>query len=139
MSKYSGKPSMVNRSNTELFSKLSNVDAMRERFEQIPDDVKAQAGQLRFEDNRLIIVTPQAGEIAFAIKSAKEPEQIVYSAEHSPVPLNLVVDLKPVSENSTEVTTSIDVELPMMLRPLVGPQMQKAADKLAEVISQLNA
>lgn len=139
MSKYSGKPSIVNRSNAELYSKLSNIDAMRERFDQIPEEVKAKAGQLRFEDERLIIVTPQVGEIAFAIKERKEPERVVYSAEKSPIPLDLVVDLKEVTADSTQVTASIEVDLPMMLRPLVGPQMQMAADKLGELISQLNA
>ncbi|MDE6266195.1 MAG: hypothetical protein K2M07_02455 [Muribaculaceae bacterium] len=139
MSKYSGKPSVVNRPNTELYSKLSNIDAMRERFEQIPEEIKAKAGQLRFEDERLIIVTPQVGEISFIIKERKEPERVVYSAEKSPIPLDLVVDLKEHTPQTTEVTTSIEVDLPIMLRPLVGPQMQMAADKLGELISQLNA
>lgn len=139
MSKYSGKPSVVNRSNTELYSKLSSIDAMRERFEQIPEDIKAKAGQLRFEDERLIIVTPQVGEISFIIKERKEPERVVYSAEKSPIPLDLVVDLKEQTPDTTQVTTSIEVDLPIMLRPLVGPQMQMAADKLGELISQLNS
>lgn len=139
MSKYSGKPSLVNRPNTELYSKLSNIDAMRQRFEEIPEEIKAKAGQLRFEDERLIIVTPQVGEISFVIKERKEPERIVYSAEKSPLPLDLVVDLKGQSADTTQVITSIDVDLPLMLRPLVGPQMQMAADKLAELIAQLNA
>lgn len=139
MSKYSGKPTVVNRPNTELYSKLSNVDAMRQRFEEIPEDIKAKAGQLRFEDERLIIVTPQVGEISFIVKERKEPEKIVYSAEKSPLPLDLVVELKENTPDTTQVTTSIEVDLPLMLRPLVGPQMQMAADKLAELIAQLNA
>lgn len=130
---------MVNRPNTELYSKLSNVDAMRQRFEEIPEDIKAKAGQLRFEDERLIIVTPQVGEISFIVKERKEPEKIVYSAEKSPLPLDLVVELKENTPDTTQVTTSIEVDLPLMLRPLVGPQMQMAADKLAELIAQLNA
>lgn len=130
---------MVNRPNTELYSKLSNVDAMRQRFEEIPEDIKAKAGQLRFEDERLIIVTPQVGEISFIVKERKEPEKIVYSAEKSPLPLDLVVELKENTPDTTQVTTSIEVDLPLMLRPLVGPQMQMAADKLAELIAHLNA
>ncbi|MEE0978055.1 MAG: SRPBCC family protein [Muribaculaceae bacterium] len=139
MSKYSGKPTVVNRPNTELYSKLNDIDALRQRFEEIPDDLKAQAGQIRFEPDRLIIVTPQVGEIGFVVKDRKEPERVVFAAEKSPVPLDLVIDLKATGENATEVTTSIEIDLPMMLRPLVGPQMQKAADKLGELIGQLNS
>ena len=48
------------------------------------------------------------------------------------------MDIRPVSDNTSEVETLIDVEIPAMLRPLIGPQLQKAADKFGELIAGLS-
>ena len=48
------------------------------------------------------------------------------------------LDIEPTGENSSSVQTLIDVEIPAMLRPLIGPQLQKAADKFGELISGLS-
>ena len=46
--------------------------------------------------------------------------------------------IKPLGADFSEVTSQIDVEIPAMLRPLVGPQLQKAADKFGELIAGLS-
>jgi hypothetical protein len=48
------------------------------------------------------------------------------------------VDFNAVSETETDVVTRIDVEIPAIVRPMVGPQLQKAADKFGELISGLS-
>ena len=50
----------------------------------------------------------------------------------------MTMDIRPVSDNTSEVETLIDVEIPAMLRPLIGPQLQKAADKFGELIAGLS-
>ena len=60
------------------------------------------------------------------------------SAVGSPIPLSMIIDITAVDEQSANVSTAIDVEIPAMLRPLIGGKMQEAADKFGEMISQLN-
>ena len=48
------------------------------------------------------------------------------------------VNFAEVSPEATDVTTVIDVEIPAMLRPFVGPKLQQAADKFGEMISNLS-
>jgi hypothetical protein len=46
--------------------------------------------------------------------------------------------LKPIDASSSEVSAQIEVDIPAMLRPLVGPQLQKAADEFGKLIAGLS-
>ncbi len=48
------------------------------------------------------------------------------------------VNFTATAPDTTDVTTVIDVEIPAMLRPFVGPKLQQAADKFGEMISNLS-
>ena len=50
----------------------------------------------------------------------------------------MAVDLAPAGSDSSEVVTTIEVEIPAMLKPFVGPQLQKAADKFGELMAGLS-
>jgi hypothetical protein len=93
---------------------------------------------VEFSADSIKIVTPQVGEIAFNVTQRIRPSKIVFGTASSPVPLTMEVDIKPLSDNSSEVTTTINVDVPAMLRPLIGPQMQKAADKFGELMAGLS-
>ena len=51
--------------------------------------------------------------------------------------MKLEVGFLPVDDSSTEVTGSIDVDMPAMLRPIVGPTLQKAADQFGTLFAKL--
>lgn len=142
MATYTGKTVTINRPAADLFERFSTMDMLRERIASLPDDVKAKMGELRFENDRMIVVTPQVGEIAFAVKERVAPSRIVFTAIGAPVPLDLAVDFRELTPDSTEVSTRIDVEVPLMLRPMmsmVGPHLQKAADMFGDLMAGLSA
>ena len=62
---------------------------------------------------------------------------MVLEAQGSPVPMKLNVALNPVDAASTEVKGSIEVEIPALLRPMIGPTLQKAADRFGELFASL--
>ena len=64
--------------------------------------------------------------------------KLVFGTKSSPVPMKMELLIKPLGADFSEVTSQIDVEIPAMLRPLVGPQLQKAADKFGELIAGLS-
>ena len=93
-------------------------------------------GNVEFTCDTIKIVTPQVGDIV--LKAVERTDSRVrLQAQNSPVPMTLEVDLKPVSDDSTEVTGTIDVDIPVMLRPLVGPSLQKAADQFGTLFANL--
>lgn len=138
MATYKSKPAKINRSATELFERFSDLSRLQSTLEQLPEEQRRQIGDVEFTADSLRIVTPQVGEIKFVIKERVEPSKIVFGTASSPVPLTMAVDILPQGDDASEVTTCIDVEIPAMLRPMIGPQLQKAADKFGELIAGLS-
>ncbi len=136
MAKYTSKPAVVNRPASELSGKFSDFRQLQAALDNLDAAQKAKVGDVAFTEDSIKISTPQVGDIVLKAVE-RTPEHIRLEAQHSPVPMNLMVDFKPLTDNSTEVTGTIDVDLPMMLRPLVGPTLQKAADQFGELFANL--
>ena len=62
--------------------------------------------------------------------------QVVFGAEGSPVPMEIRIDLKDMGE-ACELTTSMEVDIPVFLRPMVGGAMQKAVDQFALLMQKM--
>lgn len=136
MASYSSKPAVVNSPASVLSGKFSDFRNFQTALDNLDDEQRRAVGDVAFTQDSIKIITPQVGEIELKAVE-RTPERVRFEAQRSPVPMNLIVDFKPVDENSTEVTGTIDVELPMMLRPLVGPALQKAADQFGSLFARL--
>ena len=102
----------------------------------MPAEVADKVGDVRFEKDALIINTPQLGAITLKVIE-RTPSRVALGAVGSPVPLTMGVDLTSKSDESTELQTSVEVEIPAMLRPFIGPKMQEAADKFGDLMAKL--
>lgn len=135
MASYSSKPAVINKPVDEVYERISNIGAYQQKLDSLPAEVREKIGDVRFEDDAIVITAAPVGEIRFAVKERVSPSRVTLAAEQSPVPLNLTVNLEPESENSTKATSVIDVEIPAMLKPMIGGKMQEAADKFGELIT----
>ena len=125
MAKYTSKPTVVNRPAEELAAKFSDFRTLQAGLDELPEEQRA-----------IKINTPQVGEIALRA-TERTAGRVVLEAEKSPVPMKLIVSFKPVDAESTEVEGAIDVDIPMMLRPMIGPTLQKAADQFGTLFANL--
>ncbi len=139
MAVYKSKPVTVGRPATELYERLSDLSRPEGSRDKLPAEPRQQSGNVQFSADSIRIQTPQVGEIAFKIIEKIEPEKVVFGTESSPVPLTMTLVVAPISDSASTVAAEINVEIPAMLRPLVGPQLQKAADQLGNLIGTLNA
>lgn len=138
MAQYKSKPTTVNRSADELFQRLSDLSRLQDALDKLPQEQRDKVGTVEFKADSFKIQTPQVGDIAFKVIDRQAPSRVVFGTESSPVPLTMALDIAPAGETSSTVTATIEVEIPAMLRPLVGPQLQKAADQLGNLIGTLN-
>lgn len=139
MAKYSGKPVVVNHPAEEVYNRLSDLSSFQQRLETLPPEAREKLGDVRFTADSIIITAPAVGEMKFVVSERTPFSRLGFSAENSPVPFAIKIDMKPVSGTSTEVMATIDVDIPVMLKPLVGGKMQEAADKFSEMLSTLFA
>ena len=138
MAKYASKPVAVNQPVEVLFDRFSDVSLFQQRINEIPEEERAKIGDVTFEADAICINTPQVGQLKFKVTERTAPGHIVFSAVGSPIPMTMMIDITATSESTSEVVTAIDVEIPAMLRPLIGGKMQEAADKFGEMIGRLN-
>lgn len=136
MAKYSSKPVTVPASAQVIADKFTDLSVLEGSLEQLPADQRAKIGDVSFSRDSLTIKTPQVGDIKFVVKECT-PDRVVMGADKSPIPLDMAVNLKALGAESTEVTTSIEVDIPMMLKPLLGGPMQKAVDQFSDLLVKL--
>lgn len=137
MAQYNSKPVTVNKSAHDIVEKFSDLSAFGQALDSMPEVDRERVGDVKFEKDSITIDTKQVGRIAFKV-TERTPSKVAMIAEGSPVPLVLSVNLKPLDETSTEITTAIDVEIPAMLRPMIGGAMQKAVDQFGDLMAKLN-
>ncbi|MDE6038688.1 MAG: hypothetical protein K2F75_01730, partial [Paramuribaculum sp.] len=106
-----------------------------ERLNELPEAARQKLGEVKFTSDRMIINAPAVGEIAFVIAERVPNTLLRLAAENSPLPFNIVMNFIEKSPDTTEVQTNLDVDIPPMLRPMVGGKLQQAADKFGEMFS----
>lgn len=139
MAKYSGKAVVINHPAEEIFNRISDLNSFQERLDSLPAGAREKIGDVRFTADSIVITAAPVGEMTFSVTERTPSSMLRLTAANSPVPFEISIALKPVDENSTEVSTALDVEIPAMLRPMIGGKMQEAADKFSEMFTTLFA
>lgn len=137
MSTYTSTPTVVNRPILEMYQRFDDLTMFASKLEQLPEEQRAKIGDVSFTKDSIAINTPQIGQLRFDVTERIAPTKVVFGTASSPVPLTMAINFKTITDDTTEVTTVIDVELPAMLRPFVGPKMQQAADQFGVLMSRL--
>lgn len=123
-----------------LFERMTNLSDIRERMADLPDDLKARLGTVTFpDDDTLAFTAPGVGEMKFRIVERNQPANVRFLCNTGMMPIYVDIDLIEAAEDATDVSASIEAEIPAMLRPLIGGKLQEAADKFGEMFGQLNA
>lgn len=140
MAKYTGKPSRVPVAADVLFARFDDLTQIQEKLSQLPEDFQAKMGTVTFPDkDSLSFTAPGVGQMSFRIVERQAPDRIRMLADTGLVPVNIDIVMQPAADSQTDIHAVIDADIPMMLRPMVGPKLQEAADKFGEMFSGLNA
>lgn len=128
MSKFTSQPTIISRTPAEISERFGDLRQFQTNFDGLPEEVRVQVSGIKFDVDSVTIPAPQIGEIKFAIVE-RTPEKIVFEGQGVPMPMTTVIDLKPVGNDQCELTTSLDIQIPMMLKPFISGPLQKAVDK----------
>lgn len=138
MSTYKGKPAVIDRPIGDVYARFSDLSAMEEVVKNRAGDL-AEKAEIKFEADSLTIVNNQVGEIRFEVTERVEPSKVVFKAANSPLPIVMAINLASVGETSTEVSTTIDVEIPVMLKAFIGPKLQQVADQFGTMMAGMGS
>lgn len=137
MTKYTGKTSVVNLPAAEISDKFADMSTFNDKLAGTPEDVRKHMGDLTFTRDSVCMDTKQAGKVVFKV-TERDDRHIVLACSF-PLPISLTINLSPVADDAakTEVSTDVDIEIPAMLRPIIGPQMQKVADHFSTAMGSI--
>lgn len=138
MAQYRSKAVVVSRPAQYIVDRFADLSSFASALDSMSDDDRKRVGDVRFSKDSITIDTRQVGVVSFNV-TERSADRVVMSAVGSPVPLSLSVNLSSKDDCTTEIVTAIDVEIPAMLRPMIGGAMQKAVDQFGELMVKLNA
>ena len=85
----------------------------------------------------MVVDNAMVGELRFEVVE-RTPERIVMACRR-PIYMGMNIDMAANGANAedTDVTTSIDVDLPFFIKPMLGPKMQFVADGFADMVATI--
>ena len=123
-----------------IYSKLSNPSMFKEKLEKnidrLPDDAREHLKSVNFDDDGISIDSPM-GAVKLSVSESVPPTTVKYTAQSSPVPFGLTVNLEAIDEQHTNAIAEINIELPFMLKAMVGSKLKDGAQKMGELLAKL--
>ncbi len=140
MESYKSDSIIIDHNIDVIYSKLSDPRIFKEHLDKnidrLPDEAREHLEKVKFEDDGISVESPM-GMLKLSVCESVAPTMVKYTAQSSPVPFGLTINLSPIDEHHTQSITELNIELPMMLRAMMGSKLSDGAKKLGEMIAKL--
>lgn len=137
MAKYTGKTVRVAVPATVIADKFADLTQMQGSMDNMPEEYRKRMGEMTFTRDSMIMTNPQVGQVEMKV-TEHSPEQVRMVCD-APMHMELTIHMAAAGENETDVTTDVDIDIPAMLKPFIGPHMQKVADEMSSMMGNLAA
>ena len=125
-------------------SDLSNLQALKERYElmkdTMPEEARQQAEKIKdmtFDADSLSVNVPPVGSIRLRIVDRDEPKCIKFETVNSPIHLNLWIQLLPTSETACKMKLTVGAELNPFIKGMVAKPLKEGVEKLADMLAMI--
>lgn len=140
MESYKSEPQTIACAIGTVWAKLSNPEVIKQQLDehkdQLPDEARQNLEKATFSADGITIESPM-GPVKLAVADKVEPTHVTFEAQGVPVQINVQVDLKPIDDATTSAVASINADIPLMLRGMVGGKLKEAANKFGQLLSKL--
>jgi hypothetical protein len=127
------KDSFDNRpSDEEIKSKL-NDKVTDEQY----DKFKSVMQSMEFTEDSLSFTVDSLGKITLKIIDREENKCVKYQAVDFMLPITLWIQTLPTSATTSKMKVTLETELNMFFRTMIGKKLEKGIDNFAEVIAKL--
>ena len=142
MAVYSSGNVTLNGSADSVFEKLSNLENLQGMLNKVPADKVPEDKRQMFENIRITKDTIEVpggpmGNLIFRVIEREAPSLIKLKGEGIPIEMALVLHISPLTDTTSNAKVDIDINIPAMLKPMVGGQIQKIANQFGEVLGAI--
>jgi len=142
MNSYKSEPQTLACNAQVIYDKLTNPSLIARQIEahhdQIDAEARAHLDTVRFNADSIAIASPM-GEVTLALDHDESVpgERVVYRAQESPVPINMVINLEPAGDDATLGVAELQLKLPAFMRAMVDGQLKQGAQRFGELLARI--
>lgn len=140
METYKSDKVIIDHNIDVIYSKLSDPRVFKahidSNIDRLPDEAREHLEKVKFEDDGISVDSPM-GALKLSVSESVAPSMVKYTAQSSPVPFGLTINLQAIDDTHTESITELNIELPFMLKAMVGSKLTDGAKKIGELIAKL--
>lgn len=141
MTSYTSTPKEVDMPASAIYARISDFSKFEDLIARLPEEVRSQLGEVKFTTDTIVIPHNMLGQITLRVSERVPDKRIALKAENAPVPMFMAINLEAKTPELTEVQTAIDVDIPAMLKPMIGPKIEpmlkQSAEKFGEMIANI--
>ncbi|MDO9152933.1 MAG: SRPBCC family protein [Paludibacter sp.] len=132
MTTYESDIKTISLSEEVVFNVLSDLNNLRKVTENptLNDKVK----DLEFDTDTCSFTVSGIGKIGFRIIGREPYKTIHFKAEHTPIPVNVSVDLMQITDNSTQLKLTLNAEIPTMIKMMVDKRLKDGMNTFADLL-----
>ena len=117
-------------------SDLNNLASVRERLEQFKDKFEGKLEDMTFDQDSLTIKV-QGINLTLRIVEREPMKCIKFEGDKTPIPLNLWIQILPVTEEEAKIKVTIGADVNMFMKAMVSKPLQEGAEKLADMLTKI--
>lgn len=139
MAQYESSVKHVFYSQEQVYNKLSdlnNLESVRDRLDMIKDKLNGELEDLTFDRDSLSMKV-KGISLTLRIIEREPMKCIKFEGDKSPIPLNLWIQILPVTNTEAKLKVTIRAEVNMFMKAMVAKPLQNGVEKLAEMLSMI--
>lgn len=117
-------------------SDLNNLEEVRERLDMVKDKLDGKLEDMSF-DRDSITLKVQGISLTLRIIEREPLKCIKFEGDKSPIPLNLWIQILPVTQEEAKMKVTIRAEVNMFMKAMVSKPLQEGVEKLADMLAML--
>lgn len=115
---------------------LNNLALLKERLEQMREKLGDKIQDVTFDRDSLTL-TVQGMNVTLRIIEREPCKCIKFEGEKSPIPMNLWIQILPVSEGQAKMKVTVRAEVNMFMKAMVSKPLQEGVEKLADMLAMI--
>lgn len=117
-------------------SDLNNLEGVRERLDMVKDKLDGKLEDMSF-DRDSITLKVQGISLTLRIIEREPLKCIKFEGDKSPIPLNLWIQILPVTQEEAKMKVTIRAEVNRFMKAMVSKPLQEGVEKLADMLAML--
>ncbi|MCH5228887.1 MAG: hypothetical protein J1F12_02700 [Muribaculaceae bacterium] len=125
-----------------VYEKLSNLENLQDLIDKvpadrIPEDKRAMFENIKITSDTIEVPGGPMGSLIFRVTEREAPKLIRLKGEGIPIEMSLSLHIAPQTESTSSANVDLDINLPAMLKPMIGGQIQKIANQFGDVLGAI--